>query len=170
MAERPAAWSRPTLEAFAVATFDLVTLSLVVLVLAHTSGGLAGSLRGVGTLPGVLVFGYLWALTVLGVGWVLGDEGMVRFDGAFGSLAARSVAGGAAIAAGFVVGLALVAGGAALLGAIAPELVAFLLTVGTAVGAVVGGVVGFLAGLLNRLCYRLAGLVVGTGRASEVDA
>jgi hypothetical protein len=165
MAESAAAntrpWWRPTLEAFAVATFDLVALSLVVLLLAHASGGLAGSLRGVGTLPGVLVFGYLWATTVLAVGWVLGGAGLARFDGAFRSLVARSVAGGAVIAVAVVLGLALVAGAAALLGAIDVLLVSALLTVGSAVGAVVGSLVGLLFGLLNRLCYRGAGRLVG---------
>jgi len=64
------------LETWTVATFDVVTVGLVGVLAGHTSGVLGDALADVGTVAGVLAFGYLWAL----VGFVFGflDVGLAR--------------------------------------------------------------------------------------------
>ncbi|SFR40993.1 hypothetical protein SAMN04487947_1079 [Halogeometricum rufum] len=152
-------------DAWVVATFDLVALSLLVLVAAHASGFLAGALSGFGTLPGLLVFGYLWTLVVVGVRWVLSAGGLDTFASRRRrARLVRGVAGGAFVGSAFVLGTVLVGGGVA---AVAdPELVAtvlFVAGVGTAVAAVVGAVVGLVSTGVNLLLFRVSGWVVPSG-------
>ncbi|ELZ98957.1 hypothetical protein C440_01335 [Haloferax mucosum ATCC BAA-1512] len=96
-------------EVWVVSTFNLVILSLVALFIAHTSGGLAGSLSGFGTVPGVLVFGYLWALTVASTRRALRVGGLDdRPEGGLRSLVWYGFVGGARIGSAFVLGIVAV--------------------------------------------------------------
>jgi hypothetical protein len=152
-------------DAWVVATFDLVALSLVVLLAAHTAGFLAGALSGFGTVPGLLVFGYLWTLVVGGVRWVLSAGGLDAFASKRRrTRLVRGVAGGAFVGGAFVFGTVLVGGGVA---AVAdPELavaVLFVAGVGTPVAAVVGAVVGLVFTGVNLLLFRVSGWIVPSG-------
>jgi hypothetical protein len=157
-------------DAWVVATVDLVALSLVALVAVHASGALAGALSGIGTLAGLLVFGYLWALVGGGVRWVLSADGLAAFAARRRrSQLARGVAAGAFVGGAFVLGTALVGGGVAAVAE--PELVAtvlFVASVGTAVAAVVGAAVGLVSTVVNLLLFRASErLVRGDGGDAE---
>lgn len=137
--------ARPArLERWALATFAVVTFGLVLVLVGHLHDALAGPLSDLGTLPGVLLFGYLWALSVAGVRVALGDGGLrgLRAAGTV-RLLGRGAAAGAVVGGGFVLALLLVVLGQALLSGQFP-LAGLLLygSIGTAIGALVGSVVG----------------------------
>jgi len=138
------------LETWTVATFDVVTVGLVGVLAGHTSGVLGDALADVGTVAGVLAFGYLWALVLVAMRWVLAGGGLSRDDGtSLGRLLARGVAGAAFVGAAFVAGLALVAGLVGLASG-SEVLTVALVTLFGAIGGTVGGaLVGFVFGLLD---------------------
>ncbi|MFD1597444.1 hypothetical protein [Halobellus rarus] len=145
-------------EVWTVATFDLAAFSLVVLLAGHLSGALAGALTGLGTVPGLAAFGYLWALVIVAVRWVLSGGGIADGDRSIGSLLIRGTIGGAGVGVGLVGGGVLV--GSAVAVVRAPELlttVAFVAVIGSVIGAVVGAV----AGVASAVCS------VAVARASE---
>lgn len=160
-------------EVWTVATFDLVAFSLVLVLAAHVSGALTGALSSLGTLPGLLLFGYLWTLVAVAVGWVLRGGGAGP-GGATGrgvlALLLRGVAGGAFAGGALVLGVALVGGAVA--AAFTPELVttvAFVGLVGTPVAAVVGGAVGAAFAAVNVLLFRLGDRVAAGVRADPSE-
>ncbi|WP_435182878.1 hypothetical protein [Halobellus sp. EA9] len=156
--ERAEADGASRFEAWTVATFDLAALSLVVVLAAHLSGGLTGALAGAGTVPGLAAFGYLWALVVAAVRWVLAERSLRDRDGSRRALLRRGGIGAAGVGVGLVAGGALVAGAVAALRD--PEFlitVAIVGVVGSVVATVVGAVVGAIA----------AGCNVAVARASE---
>lgn len=146
------------LETWTVATFDVVTLGLVGILAGHTSGVLGEALPDVGTVAGVLAFGYLWVLVLVAMRWVLAEGGLSREDGvSLGRLLARGVAGAALVGAAFVAGLGLVAGLVGLASG-GEVLTVVLVTLFGAVGGAIGGaLVGFVFGLVD----------VGLARATD---
>jgi len=139
------------LETWAVATFNVVAFGLVGVLAAHLSGALADLLPGLGTLRGVLVFGYLWTLVVLGTRWALADGGLARAGrGETTALLLRGTAAGSLVGVAFLLGVAL--GGGVVAGAtggIEPLSVALITLFGGAVSTVVGGVVGLASVLVD---------------------
>jgi hypothetical protein len=150
------------LETWSVATFDVVAFSLVLVTAGHASGGLAGSLADVGTVPGVLLFGYLWLLVVAAVRWVLAEGGLGRSgDRRLRTLAGRGTAAGAATGAAFLDGVLVVAALPRVLsGSLDVLSFGLLLLIGTAISAVVGGLVGLLLGLVDLGLVRAADRLV----------
>lgn len=159
MADRPGP-SRH-LETWAVATFDAVALGLVAVLAGHASGALGDVLPDVGTVPGVLAFGYLWALVFLAMRWVLAGDGLSwGEDRSLWRLLARGVAGGSLVGTAFVGGSGLAAGLVGLASGVSATTVALVTLFGAAGGAVGGAVVGFVFGLLDVLLARSADAVV----------
>lgn len=150
-----------SLETWTVATFDVVALGLVAVLAGHASGGLGEALSDVGTLPGVLVFGYLWMLVLVAMRWVLADGGLSREnDRSLGALLARGVAGAALVGAAFVGGLGLVGGLFALTSGGSAVTVALLTLFGAVGGAIGGAILGLAFGLVDVGLARGAEAVV----------
>ncbi|MEF8790567.1 MAG: hypothetical protein V5A61_10620 [Haloarculaceae archaeon] len=147
------------LETVAVATFDVVAFGLLAVLAGHAGGALGDFLQGVGTVPGLAAFGYLWALTLLAVRWVLA-EGSLAGDGdrSLGGLLARGTAGGAFVGTAFVVGLA--AGLVALGTGADLTSVVLIALFGAVGGALVGAVVGVALGVVDVGLARGADAVV----------
>lgn len=153
---------RPTLETWSVATFDLVLLALVVLLVAFPTGGLGDALGDLNTIVGVALFGYLWVLVVVAVTALTPDGGFA--DASPGTLAAHAALAGMAVAVGFVLGIvgvaffpAVVRGSASLGG------VLFVGVAGATVAAAVGLVVGVVLGLLDAAVARGADALLDAG-------
>lgn len=157
-ADRPETDGAGRSEVWTVATFDLAALSLVVVLAAHLSGGLADALTGLGTVPGLAAFGYLWVLVVVAVRWVLAERSLASRDGAVRTLLWRGGIGGAGVGAGLVAGSAVVAG--AVVAVRDPEFLITVVIVG-GVGSVVAAVVGAVTGAVA------AGCNVAAAQASE---
>lgn len=142
-------------ETWVVSSFNLVVLSLVVMLAGHASGALEGSLSGFGTLPGVVVFGYLWALTFGATHWALKDGGLGRIrEGEFGSLLLHGVAAGALIGVAFLLGVLLVVLVVNILeGGV--QLISFALFAlfGGMISSIVGGLIGGVAVVLDVALY-----------------
>jgi hypothetical protein len=150
------------LEVWTVATFDLAALSVLFLLAGHLSGALSGALAGLGTIPGLLLFGYLWGLVVVAVRWVLADGGLVRRT-EIQSLLIRGGVGGAAVGIGLVAGVVPVAGAiAAIENPAFVTSLALVASIGTVVGAVVGAAVGLLFAAVNVLVVRASEWTVPT--------
>jgi len=158
-----------TFEAWTVATFDLVAFALLLLLPAHLSGALGDVLAGLGTVPGLLLFGYLWGLVAVGVRWGLADGGLAnRTKGS--SLLARGTLGGACVGSGFVAGVVIVGG--AVVAVEEPSIVTSIALFGSiaaAVAAVVGAVVGALFAVVNVALARVSESIVPTANAVEAD-
>ena len=155
-----------TLEVWTVSTFNVVAFGIVGVVAGHASGEMANLLRGLSTLEGVLVFGYLWALTLVATRWAFADGGLERIrDGDFSSLVARGALAGGLVGSGFLVGVALagvlvnlaVGPWSVQLGGVLPFL--FIVIVAAGVAALVGGVVGIVFVLVDAVLYRVSGYV-----------
>ena len=162
MADRPFR-SRLSLEVWTVATFDVVAFGLVGVLAGHASGALNDILPipGFETVPGILVFGYLWSLVLVAMRWVLADGGLSRAEGrSLGRLLARGVAGAALVGAAFVGGLGLVGGLVGLRSGIEPLSVALLTLFGVVGGALGGALVGLVFGLVDVGLARGADAVV----------
>jgi hypothetical protein len=149
MADRPLR-PRLSLETWTFATFDVVAFGLVGVLAGHVVGALGEALADVGTVPGVLVFGYLWALVLLAMRWVLADGGLSRDGGrSLARLLARGVAGAALVGAAFVGGIGLAVG----LVSVGPSAglvsAGFVTLFGTVGGALGGALIGLLFGLLD---------------------
>lgn len=143
------------LELWTVATGNVVLFGILGVLAGHLSGGLADLLGGVGTLPGILVFGYLWALVVVATRWALADGGLAQLEqGARTRLAIRGAIAGALIGAGFLLGLVVV-GGLLSVAAGGLELVsvALIALFGGLVSAVVGAIIGVVFVLVDALLY-----------------
>ncbi|WP_336022191.1 hypothetical protein [Halobellus salinisoli] len=147
-------------EALSVATFDLVALALLLLLSVHLSGALGDALAGLGTVTGLLLFGYLWGLVVAGVRWVLADGGLARRPGVL-QLLSRGALGGAGVGSGFVVGIILVGG--AVVAVDDPSIVtsiALLGGIGAVVSAIIGAIVGALFAVVNVALLRASEWVI----------
>jgi hypothetical protein len=145
------------LEVWTVATFNVVAFGLVGVIAGHATGALSDALPDLGTLPGVFLFAFLWALAVVVAWWALAEGGL---DGSVASETSTLLLRGAA--AGGVAGLAFavvvlgVALGANLLAS--GNVTGFVLVtlVGGGVGTVVGLVVGLVFTLADLAVYRAA--------------
>jgi hypothetical protein len=165
-------------EVWTVGTVTVVTVGLVGVVLGHASGALADTLPGLGTLPGVAVFGYLWMLALLATRWALADGGLATAETDLGRLVARGAAASALAGMGFLLGPIIVVGGynlttAPITGSPSDALsVLAVVLIGLGVAGVVGLVLGALLTLLNAGLYAGAGKLVGAknhARAGERD-
>jgi len=146
------------LETVTVATFDVVAVGLLAVLAGHVGGALGDLLGGVGTVPGLAAFGYLWALTLLAVRWVLAEGGLARDgDRSLGGLLTRGTAGGASVGTAFVAGLGLAVGLVGLGTGADLTSVVLIALFGAVGGALVGAVVGFALGVVD----------VGLARAAD---
>lgn len=144
------------LEIWTIATCNVVLFGVVGVLAGHLSGALADVLQGLGTLPGVLVFGYLWTLVVVATRWALADGGLARTDqGEMNRLLIRGAIAGALIGAGFLLGL-VVGGGLISVASGSIELVSVALIglIGSLVSAIVGAVVGVVFVLVDTVLYQ----------------
>lgn len=152
------------LEVWTVATFNAVTFGLVGVLAGHLSGGLSGVLPGLGTLSGVLAFGYLWALVVAATRWTLAEGGLNRLarDGVK-PFSLRGMLAGGFVGASFLVGIVLV-NGLALMLTSGFELLSLGLIVllGGVISAVVGALVGVVFAVVDTALYRVA-VALGPG-------
>jgi hypothetical protein len=149
-------------EAWVVATFNLVAFALPLVLLSYASGGLSDVLPGVGTLPGLAGFGYLWLLVWLATRWTFAEGGLARSAaGETGRLLVRGAGGGALVGMGFVAGLAVVLAVVNLVSGMV-DVTAFvlLLLVGAGAGGLVGVVVGLLFGVVDVALYRASGALL----------
>ncbi|KAB1196314.1 MULTISPECIES: hypothetical protein [Haloferax] len=155
--------STNTLEMWAVATFNVVVFGVLGVIAVHVSGELAGLLRGLSTLEGVLVFTYLWALTFAATRWALEPGGLERIQiGEFSSLLVRGALAGALIGAGFLIGVVLVEVAVRFvfepvsLPGVQVGSFVFIVSAGGGIAALVGGVVGVVFVLFDVFLYRLS--------------
>lgn len=167
--ESARAWWHPTPTAWVLGTFNVVTLGVVLVVLGHRADAL-GALQELGTVPGVLVFGYLWGVTIVVTEGLLVEGGRSRVDRGFVVFSTYTASAGALIGMAFLVGLLVGVGAVTVVST--GEVVAVLLSaVGVApflgiaapIAGVVGSVVGFLLGVVDRVLYRVAGVLVTEG-------
>ncbi|WP_411968523.1 hypothetical protein [Haloferax sp. YSSS75] len=155
--------SAETLEAWTVATFNVVALGLVGVVAGHVSGEMANLLRGLSTLEGVLVFGYLWVLALVATRWAFADGGLERVQtGELRSLVVRGFLAGGFIGGGFLVGGAIagalvnvVSGAWAVRLEGLPSFV-FIVSAAGGIAVVVGGVVGVVFVFVDVVLYRVS--------------
>lgn len=152
-----------TLEVWTVSTFNVVAFGLLGVVAGHLSGEMANLLRGLSTLEGVLVFGYLWVLASVATRWAFADGGLERVQaGELRSLVVRGFLAGGLIGGGFLVGVALagalvnvvVGSWAVRLDGLLPFV--FIVVVVGGVAALVGGVVGVVFVLVDVVLYRVS--------------
>ncbi|KTG07520.1 hypothetical protein [Haloferax profundi] len=155
------------LEVWGVSTFNVVLLSLLGVLAGHLSGSLASLFRGFGTLEGVLIFGYLWVLTILATRWALAAGGLDRGQtGELRSLLVRGAIAGALIGAGFLVGTILTVALVNLvsmawtvrLDGVLPF--ALITLLGGGIAALVGALVGSVFVLVDVLLYRVSAYFV----------
>lgn len=153
------------LETWTVATFNVVAFGLVLVLAGYATGALSEILPDVGTVPGIAVFAYLWALVVVATrtGLPAGGLATIRTDGVSPVLIGGVVAG-TITGAGFVLGVVLVA--------VLPLAVtegmkldvliplAGLMSLGTGVGGVVGALLGATFATLNVALYVTARTLV----------
>jgi hypothetical protein len=158
-----------SLESWTVATFNVVAFGLIGVLAAHLSGALADVLGGLGTLQGLLAFGYLWALVVVGTRWSLADAGLARAGrGETRALLLRGTVAGSLVGVAFLLGLALGGGLLAVLtGGIEPLSVALIALFGSVASAVVGGVVGLVCVLVDLGLARVTSLVLPPGANAD---
>lgn len=150
------------LETWALATFDVVTFGLVLVLVGHSTGGLADVLPEFGTLSGFAVFGYLWALVVVATrtGLPAGGLDTVRTEGVTGVLKGGILAG-LITGTGFVLGVVLVVGlPLVVFDGAEPGAVLLLGGAGTGAGGVVGGLLGAIFATLNVVLYVTARALV----------
>lgn len=150
------------LETWALATFDVVTFGLVLVLAGHSTGALADVLPDVGTLPGFAVFAYLWALVVVATrtGLPAGGLDAVRTDGISPVLLGGAVAG-AITGTGFVLGVVLVAVlPLVVFDGANPALILLFGGLGAGVGGVVGALLGATFATLDVVLYVTARALV----------
>ncbi|WP_396612684.1 hypothetical protein ACH9L7_05255 [Haloferax sp. S1W] len=165
------------LEVWTVSTFNVVALGLVGVTAGHTTGALTDSLPNFGTLPGVVTFIYLWALTVLATRWALSEGGLDRIhEGELATLVGRGAIAGAGIGAGFLLGAVLVGSAVAVVRFVLEQgttggfqVLPFLLIilVGVGIAALVGALVGGVFVVLDAACYWVAGRFVRLDAGGE---
>lgn len=152
-----------SLETWAVATFDVVAFGLVLVLFGHASGVLAEVLPDLGTLPGIAVFGYLWALVLAATRTVLPDGGLeeLRTESGAPGVVSHGFTAGAMSGSGFVLGVVLV-GFLPLVvqRALSPVGLLLLGSAGAAIGGAVGGVVGVLFAMLDAAIFGIADRIV----------
>lgn len=136
----------------------------------HLSGAAGDVLAGLGTLPGVAVYLYLWGVTVWTTGRGIRKAGATATEGVDGRLRAGAAAGvwGAATGALFLAGL-LAAVAVALVAADGLEslaVVAVAAVVGLPVALLIGTAVGVAFGLLDLMALAAASRLVGADGAA----
>jgi hypothetical protein len=142
------------LETWSVATFNVVVFGLAGVLAGHASGALADALPGLGTLPGLAAFGYLWALVAVATRWALAGGGLARLADGPWPLLVRGATAGAGAGAAFVGGVALAGGAVSLAtGGVPLGSLALLVVLGVAAGGVVGSVVGVAFVLVDAALY-----------------
>lgn len=150
------------LETWTVATFNVVAFGLVLVLIGHASGALAEVLPDLGTLPGIAIFGYLWALVVASTRMALPEEGLEAVETAgYLSILRDGVLAGTVTGGAFVLGVVVVAvvpllvleGGH-------PGILLYLGGFGTGVGGIAGAVLGALFAAVDLLLFRAAAALV----------
>lgn len=161
----------PRLVVWAAGSLHAALLVALLASALHLSGAAGDVLAGLGTLPGIAVYLYLWAVTTVATRRALrtaelGADGRV---GRPGRAAVAAAVWGAATGLAFLLGPLVVAGGFVLVTS-GPDVLVFLALVGLAgsvVAAVVGGLVGLAFAGLDLLLVRAAGSLVGDPRADR---
>lgn len=158
-----------SLEIWTVATFNVVIFGLIGVLSAHLTGVLSEVLSGLGTLPGVLVFGYLWTVVVVATKWALSEGGLDRFDqGELGALVTRGGLAGGLIGSLFLTGIILTVGlQQVLTGGVEFLSFGIILIAGGTISAVVGGLVGVVFVLLDVGLYRAVSLIARQSQEAE---
>lgn len=144
------------LETWTVATFNVVTFGLVLVVVGHASGALAEVLPDLGTLPGIATFGYLWALVLAATRTMLPDGGLgqVRAESGASGVLFHGFTAGAMSGAGFVLGVVIVAFLPLVVQrALDPSGLLLIGWFGAAIGGAVGAVVGVLFAILDAALF-----------------
>lgn len=137
-------------ESWVIASFVLICFVLPLVILGHVTGVLNDTLPSLGTLTGLLVFGYLWLLIWLAMRWVVAAGGVVQSTrGKTVQLLFRGVVGGAFVGMGFVAGLLIaISLSIVFAGKMGVGSFAFLLGVGLAVGGTAGALFGLFFSLV----------------------
>lgn len=150
---------------WATGTFHAALLVTVLVAALHRSGAAGDLLQGVGTIPGALVYLYLWAVTLATTRRALRTSGVTPAGGVpDGKTALRSALfWGGVTGLGFYAGpYAIVALGIVLRGGLdAVGVVVLLLAVGGIVATVAGAVVGAVLALLDLALLRAAVQLTG---------
>lgn len=151
-----------------LASFHAAGLTLGFVLPAYVSGGLSDALPEVGTVPGILGYGYLWGLSYLATRWVLVEEVLdATLAGALSPALLRGTAGGALVGLATLLGpLLLVALPALVTGGGNPVSFALIAAIGSGVAVVVGAVVGLVFALLDVAAVRVAGRLVAAESGS----
>ncbi|MEA5388150.1 hypothetical protein VB779_14620 [Haloarculaceae archaeon H-GB11] len=102
LASASASVTTVSLETWTLATFNVTVFSLVPILLGHLGGLLGDVLDGLGTTVGLVVFAYLWMLTLYAIRWALADGVL---DGSSYRLVLRGSVAGALVGITFVLGL-----------------------------------------------------------------
>lgn len=161
------------LEIWSVATFNVVIFGLVGVLTGHLSGRLTDILPALGTVPGVLVFGYLWVLVLIATRWALDEGGLDRLtQGELRNLLLRGALGGALVGMAFLVGIILVGGLIRLLTSGLELLSLGLISLfGAVISAIIGALVGVVFVLVDAAFYHAAAKLdpdsFGDGRYPE---
>lgn len=149
-------------EIWTVATFNVVTVGLVGLLVGYRAGVLTNSLPSFGSLPGVAIFGYLWLLTLGTTRWALaaGSLEQLYAEGVQTVLVRGAVAGGLTGMV-FVGGISLIGGIVGVLrGGPTLAAVGLIVAIGAGVATVVGLVLGAASTLLTIGLFRMTGVVL----------
>ncbi|MDG5778023.1 hypothetical protein VB773_00300 [Haloarculaceae archaeon H-GB2-1] len=170
LASASASVTTVSLETWTLATFNVTVFSLVPILLGHLGGLLSDVLDGLGTTVGLVVFAYLWMLTLYAIRWALADGVL---DGSSYRLVLRGSVAGALVGITFVLGL--VAGGflvQTVTNPADPFPIGALLLVGAiaaGVACVVGLAVGLVLSLVNLGLLRVADALVAHSSATDAD-
>lgn len=150
---------------WATGSFHAALLVVALVGGLHLAGAAGDLLQGVGTLPGAVVYLYLWAVTLATTRRALRASGVTPAGGVPDGRNALGAAlrWGGATGLGFFAGPFVVVAGAFFLrgGLDAASVVGLLLIVGGIVAAVAGAVVGAVLALLDLALLRAAVLVTG---------
>jgi hypothetical protein len=145
-----------------LASFHAAGLTVGFVIPSYASGGLSDVLPEFGTVPGIVGYAYLWALSYLATRWVLTEETLdATLSGSLRAALLRGTAGGALVGIATLLGPLLVVSIADLIrGGGDPTSVALVLAIGSGVAAVVGAAFGLAFTLIDVAAVRVAGLVV----------
>jgi len=170
---REVAVERPSLFSWAAGSFHAALLVAVLVAVLHLSGAAGDLLGGVGTLPGAVVYCYLWALSAWTTDRALAASGVTPAAGVpdrRGALRAAAAWGGVTGVLFFAALFAVAAG--LLVAAAGVEAIGFLLVAGVIaamLAAAVGAVVGVALALLDVALLRAAVALTGDRRGADAD-